>query len=69
MKGVRTTVICGAPVKFCNLNRPRDDLHPVCHRPPHEGAGHMSLAAVERSRQRQRERRRLARTRGQVLAA
>lgn len=42
--------ICGKPMRFYRLNRPRTDGFPVCHRPPHEGDHHLSLAAMERHR-------------------
>jgi len=68
-RGIPVTVICGHPLKFYNLNRPRSDTDPVCHRSPHEGNRHLSAAAIERGRQRKRERAHLAQSRGQVLAA
>ena len=58
--------ICGHPVKFYHLNRPRTDLFPVCHRPPEHAerdlaAGrpvrHRSQAAMETERKRSRENR------------
>jgi len=68
-RGVRTTVICGVPLKFYNLDRPRTDYAPACHRPPHDGPRHMSRTAVEHARRKVAERKRAARARGQVLAA
>lgn len=55
-------LICGHPMKFYNLDRPRNDFAPVCHRPPHGGGRHMSGASVSYARQYQRDRK--ARTRG-----
>ena len=67
MKDVRTTVICGHPLKF--YLDPRARRHHVSDQPPHDQGQHLSGAAIEHARQRRRESRRLARTRGQVLAA
>jgi hypothetical protein len=50
-QGRRTGEICGHPMRFYNLIRPRDDYMPVCHRPPHEGGRHMSKAAADRARE------------------
>jgi hypothetical protein len=69
-RGVPVTIICGAPLRFCNLDRPRTDYTPACHRPPHKGTRHMSLTAVEHARRKARERAaRRDRARRQVLAA
>jgi len=57
--------ICGHPMAFYELGRERNDLFPVCHRPPHaereqaEGRRirHMSKAAVDHARAHWRDRR------------
>jgi hypothetical protein len=68
-RGIATTEICGVPLKFYNLDRPRTDYAPVCHRPPHEGPRHMSAAAVEHARQYLRDRRHQVLILEKVLAA
>ena len=55
--------VCGHPVKFYRLDRPRTDYAPVCYRPPHEGGRHMSPASWEKSVMYQRERTKRARER------
>jgi hypothetical protein len=55
--------ICGHPVKFYRLDRPRDDVAPVCYRPPHTGKRHMSPASWEHSVRYQQERTRRDRER------
>ena len=47
--------VCGHPVTFYALNRPRTDYAPVCFRPLHEGERHMSRASWEQSVLHQRE--------------
>lgn len=47
--------VCGHPMKFYSLDRPRSDFAPFCHRPPHEGSRHMSGASWEHATRRQRE--------------
>jgi hypothetical protein len=56
--GLPGAVYCGQPMKFYNLNRPRDDFAPTCHRRPHEGSRHASAASLAWARQRQRNRER-----------
>jgi hypothetical protein len=55
--------VCGAPMRYYELSRPRDDKFPVCCRPPHaerelaEGrpVRHQSRASVTRAREHWRE--------------
>lgn len=54
MAARRDGPVCGHPMAFYELVRPRDDLFPVCCRPPHEGSRHLSKAAVDRERERSR---------------
>jgi hypothetical protein len=66
--GLPGAVYCGQPMKFYNLNRPRDDFAPTCHRRPHEGSRHASAASVTRDRERQRGRKNRGRAHHRVLS-
>lgn len=68
-EGQPGAVFCGTPMRFYNLNRPRDDYAPTCHRPPHEGKRHASGASMEREKQRQRENRHRRRRRSRARNA
>jgi hypothetical protein len=68
-QGRQAAVICGQPMQFRNLDRPRDDYAPVCHRPPHGGSRRLSKTAAGRAREYQRERRGASGNGQEALAA
>lgn len=43
--------ICGRPLRYYKLSRPRSDIYPVCHRRPGHNGKCLSWAAMERNRQ------------------